>query len=395
MIIGTFLGAYIYSVLFSMKILHYIPSIDRTSGGVGAYMQLLTVELGKLVELHVVTHREDNPLELENCTVHYIPKNNNPFSAKGKKEFLRLLDEIRPDVFHTNCCWLPMSARTAIWAKRLGYKVVYTPHGMLEPWIMQRHYWTKKLPALLLFQKKGLEIADMVHSTADSEKQNLMQLGWNKKITVIPNCVQVDKIAVKKCWRRNKEILFLSRVHVKKGINFLIEAVAALNEECRNVSSTKSMKSEECPISRCIIAGEGDEAYVDELKEQARRLGVSHIFDFVGGVYGNRKWELLRNADLFVLPTHSENFGIVVAEALASGTPVITTKGTPWQELEEYKCGWWTEIGTAPTFNALKDFLQCSEAELEEMGRNGRRLVEEKYSTKKIAAAMEELYQKI
>ena len=72
-----------YSLLYFyfMKILHYIPSIDRTSGGVGAYMQLLTVELGKLVELHVVTHCEANPLELENCTIHYIPKNKNPFST--------------------------------------------------------------------------------------------------------------------------------------------------------------------------------------------------------------------------------------------------------------------------------------------------------------------------
>lgn len=371
-----------------MKILHYTPSIDRTSGGVGAYMQLLTVELGKLVELHVVTHREDNPLELENCAVHYMPKNNNPFSAKGKMEFLRLLDEIRPDVFHANCCWLPMSARAAIWAKQLGYKVVYTPHGMLEPWIMQRHYWTKKLPAILLFQKNGIKAADVIHATAESEKANLLRLGWNGNVEIVPNCVQVDKIVMKETWKRNKEILFLSRVHVKKGINFLIEAVAALNEECR-------MKGEECPISRCIIAGEGDEAYIDELKELARRLGVGRIIDFVGGVYGERKWQLFRQADLFVLPTHSENFGIAVAEALACGTPVITTKGTPWQELEEYGCGWWTEIGTDATVEALKQFLQCSDADLELMGRNGRRLIEEKYSTKKVAEEMTELYKSV
>lgn len=123
-----------------MTILHYIPSIDRTSGGIGAYMQLLTVELGKLVELHILTHQEANPLELENCKVHFIEKNNNPFSSKGKTEFIGLLGEIRPDVFHTNCCWLPLSARMAMWAKAEGYKVVYTPHGMLEPWIMKRHY---------------------------------------------------------------------------------------------------------------------------------------------------------------------------------------------------------------------------------------------------------------
>lgn len=364
-----------------MKIIHYIPSIDRSSGGVGAYMQLLTVELGKLVDLHVVTHREDTPLELENCTVHYMPKNNNPFSLRGKKEFLRLLNGIHPDVFHTNCCWLPMSARTAIWAKQHGYKVVYTPHGMLEPWIMQRHYWTKKFPALLLFQKKGLEIADIIHSTADSEKQNLMQLGWNKEITVIPNCVQVENIAVKEFWKRNKEILFLSRVHVKKGINFLIEAVACLKDKLHGYS--------------IYIAGEGDGQYIGELESLAERLGVADMVHFIGGVYGNRKWELLRNADLFVLPTHSENFGIVVAEALASGTPVITTKGTPWQELEECNCGWWTEIGADATAKALKKFLQCSESQLEEMGRNGRRLVEEKYSSVTVAKSMVGLYQKL
>lgn len=368
-----------------MKILHYIPSIDRTSGGVGAYMQLLTVELGKLVELHVVTHREANPLELENCTVHYIPKNNNPFSANGKKEFLKLLEDISPDVFHTNCCWLPMSARMAIWAKRRGHKVVYTPHGMLEPWIMKRHYWTKKLPAILLFQRRGIEVADVIHSTADSEKENLMQLGWNANITVIPNCVQVEKIEVKTSWTRTKEILFLSRVHVKKGINFLIEAVARLKEE-----SEAGLK--EFPISRCIVAGEGDETYVNELRDMAAQRGVGDIVDFVGGVYGETKWKLFRKADVFVLPTHSENFGIVVAEALASGTPVITTKGTPWQELKERHCGWWTEVGSEATFAALKEFLQCSEIELEKMGHNGRHLIEEKYSSVAVARQFVEMY---
>jgi glycosyltransferase involved in cell wall biosynthesis len=371
-----------------MKILHYIPSIDRASGGVGTYMQLLTVELGKLVELHVVTHREANPLELENCTVHHISKNNNPFLTKGKKEFLKLLEDISPDVFHTNCCWLPMSARMAIWAKQRGYKVVYTPHGMLEPWIMKRHYWTKKLPAIQLFQRRGIEVADVIHSTADSEKENLMQLGWNANITVIPNCVQVEKIELKTSWTRTKEILFLSRVHVKKGINFLIEAVARLKDEYE-----AGLK--EFPISRCIVAGEGDEAYVNELRDMAAQRGVGDIVDFVGGVYGETKWKLFRKADVFVLPTHSENFGIVVAEALASGTPVITTKGTPWQELKERHCGWWTEVGSEATFAALKEFLQCSEIELEKMGHNGRHLIEEKYSTKKIAADMVGLYRKI
>lgn len=361
-----------------MKILHYIPSIDESSGGVGAYMQLLSHDLGQQCELHVVTHRSDKMLLLENCQLHFIPLRNNPFSRRAKQEFMEVLNMIHPDVFHTNCCWMPQSARTAIWAKKAGYKVVYTPHGMLEPWIMKRHYWTKKVPAMLLFQKRGVQIVDMVHATAESEKANLLTLGWNKDITVIPNCVRIDEIAMKRSWERKRNILFLSRVHVKKGINFLIEAASLLRAELEGYTIT--------------IAGPGEELYVNELKQMASRYGVADMFQFIGPVFGDEKWKLYQEADLFVLPTHSENFGIVVAEALASGTPVITTKGTPWGKLNTNGCGWCVSIGTQPLVDALKQFLTCSEEELCVKGQRGRKLVMDNYSSESVAKQFIEMY---
>ena len=134
--------------------------------------------------------------------------------------------------------------------------------------------------------------------------------------------------------------------------------------------------------------------YIGELRQLASRLGVTDNIRFIGGIYGDKKWELFRNADLFVLPTHSENFGIVVAEALACGTPVITTKGTPWDELGTENCGWWIEVGIEPIINALRAFLQLSVGNLEQMGRNGRQLVEYKYSSQKMAEDMMLLYKK-
>ena len=426
-----------------MRILHYIPSIDESSGGVGAYMQLLSRDLGARCELHVVTHRSAKMLTLENCELHFIPLNKNPFTEKSKREFLELLVTIQPDVFHTNCCWMPQSARTAIWAKRAGYKVVYTPHGMLEPWIMQRHYWTKKKPAILLFQKLGIQMADIIHATAESEKTNLLALGWNKKIRVIPNCVRVDEIELKQSWERKKNILFLSRVHVKKGINFLIEAVAMLNvnvnkdvndnqnqndneNENVNVRSTlvaslaKNVNEDQndnenenenvrstlvASLAKNVnvslngytitIAGMGEEAYVDELKRMAERLGVADMFRFIGPVHGEEKWKLYQQADVFVLPTHSENFGIVVAEALASGTPVITTTGTPWEELNTHHCGWWVPVGTQSLVEALKEFLRCKDNELESMGKQGRMLIEKRYSCETTASLFLKLYNEI
>lgn len=362
-----------------MKILHYIPSIDRTSGGTTTYLQLLAKELGKLTELHIVSHTSDNPVTLENCQIHFIASLKH--FVEMERQWQYLLYDIKPDIVHINCCWMPQCALTQKWAQQSGYKLVVTPHGMLEPWIMKRHYWTRKLPALLLYQKAAIKNADCLHATAESEKENLLKLGYNSRIAVIPNGIDVEAITMKRSWNRKKQILFLSRIHVKKGIEFLLEAVAVLKTKMNSYT--------------IHIAGEGEQDYIHQLKNKAKELGVDNIIDFCGGAYGEQKWKLFREADVFVLPTYSENFGIVVAEALASGTPVITTKGTPWQDLETYHCGWWTEVGTQPTIEALKMFLYMDEAELETMGRNGRRLVEEKYSAKGMAKAMINLYTKL
>lgn len=342
-------------------------------------MQLLANELGKLTELHIFTHASENPVAIQNCQIHNLPSWKHWRAMK--QEFKQQIKAIQPDVFHVNGCWTPGCALTQKWAQEMGIKVVLTPHGMLEPWILERHYWTRKVPALLLYQKAAVRNADYLHATADSEKVNLQKLGYNNRIEVISNGIEVENIALKKDWKRKKRILFLSRIHVKKGIEFLLEATALLKD-----------KLEDYVIE---IAGEGDKEYIAQLKQKAKELQIESLVLFCGGVYGDQKWKLFQEADVFILPTFSENFGIVVAEALACGTPVITTKGTPWEDLETTHCGWWTEIGTQPTADALSKFLQLSVEVLEAMGRKGRELVEEKYSSRKMAKEMTELYHKV
>lgn len=344
-----------------MRVLHYIPGIDRTSGGTSTYMQVLAKELGKLAEVHIITHASDNPLPIENCSIHEV-SGCNPLNGKFKREIKALFDEVKPDVVHVNSCWLPTCAVVQRLAQKRDYKVVLTPHGMLEPWIIQRHYLTRKLPALLLYQKAAIQKADCIQATADSERDNLLKLGYNSNVKVVKLGIDAECIEMKSSWKMSRQILFLSRVHVKKGINFLIEAASILRDELQGY--------------KIIVAGEGDADYVSSLKQQIADKGLQDIVQLIGGVYGNKKWELLQTSDFFVLPTHSENFGLAIAEALASGTPVITTVGTPWIDLNDSHAGAWIEIGTQPLVATLRRFLALSDEKLEVMGRNGRKLIE-------------------
>lgn len=363
-----------------MKIVHYIPSIDRTAGGTSTYMQVLAKGLGEIAEVHIITHASANPLVMENCTVHYV-NNYQPLSYSWNTSIAFLLDEIKPDIVHVNCCWLPACAAVQRIAQKRGYKVVLTPHGMLEPWIIKRHYWTRKVPALWLYQKAAVQRADCVQATAESERDNLLKLGYNSNVKVVRLGIDAESIEMKKSWKKSRQILFLSRVHVKKGINFLVEAADVLRNELQGY--------------KILVAGEGEDDYVEDMKRMICDRGLQDIVQLIGGVYGDEKWRLFQTSDFFVLPTHSENFGLAIAESLASGTPVITTVGTPWSDLNSSEAGAWIEIGTEPLVETLRRFLGLSEDELETMGRNGRKLIETKYSAHVMAEQMMEVYKSV
>lgn len=169
------------------------------------------------------------------------------------------------------------------------------------------------------------------------------------------------------------------------------------------------------PVWQCELVytmnSDEERAYEQRVKDRILSLGMSYKdkdgnvhcttttsdYDFVltGPLDDEKKWEAYARADLFVLPTYSENFGIVVAEALWAGVPVITTKGTPWKELEERKCGWWIDIGVEPLVVALKEAMSHSDEERAAMGARGRKLVEEKYTWDAVCKAMVDGYKDV
>ena len=125
------------------------------------------------------------------------------------------------------------------------------------------------------------------------------------------------------------------------------------------------------------------------------QLGITQDWEFSDALDDVQKWEAYMSSDLLVHPSVSENFGITIAEGLAAGLPVIATKGTPWKELQEWGCGWWIDLGVEPLVAALKEATSLDDGNRRQMGENGRRLVEEKYTwdavVKKILVGYEEV----
>jgi len=363
-----------------MKIIHFVYSIDKSSGGIAAYTRLIAAELKNLVELTVVTGKSENPEELNEVDVRYLNMELSRWFFL-KKEFVAILKELKADLVHINGIWNPQNFLFQQASRSLGIKVLLSPHGMLEPYILNRHPLKKKL-ALFLYQRKAIRLANYLHATAQSELEQIRKLGYTSPAIVIPNGIDFSEIIQREKLNSDnpfKNILFLSRIHPKKGIEFLIEAIQQLKYEKLKV----------------VIAGEGDFDYIQSLIALTEKMGVENKIKFIGGVYAQDKWDLYQQADLFVLPTYSENFGIVVIEALAAGVPVITTTGTPWQELETHQCGWWIDLNILNLKKTIQDAIGLTPIELNKMGENGKKLVKSKYDIKAVSKETFNFYKAI
>lgn len=364
----------------NITVLQFIPSISAKDGGTTTYMRELTPSLGRSVNLHVCAlGKTEDFVPLHNAKVHAIEVSLRHI-CRMKRQWLAILDEVEPDIVHINCCWMPQCALVQYWT-RSHYTshttrphIILTPHGMLEPWIISRNYWTKKVPAMMLYQKWAVRNADVIVSTAEEERKHILELGWNKNVVMLPNGIDTAAIEVKKEWKDAQDLLFMSRLHPKKGLEMLIEAMAG--------TSHLNLK----------IAGEGDTTYVQSLKDKVRDLGLTGKIDFVGAVYGNDKWQMIRDADVVVLPSYSENFGLIVAEALACGTPVLTTTGTPWQSIKDNNCGWWIKPEVRSVKAALESVENTNSYELREKGLRGRHLVETEFDIEKLATSLCNIY---
>jgi len=268
------------------------------------------------------------------------------------------------DVIHNHGLWtMPNVYAGRVYRRHRQCKAVVSPHGMLSGWALEHHAVRKRVFWRLL-QEDVLRDAACFHATCLSEYEDIRRLGFTQPISVFSHGIDVPRLQRPPLTHRQR-MLFLGRIHPSKGIDILLRAWSALH----------------CHFSQweLHIAGPDQGGYLAVMKALAAKLNVQRVV-FCGPLYGRDKLRAYREATLLVLPTRSENFGTVVAEAMAAGTPVIVTVAAPWKDLVTHHAGWWIEVGVDPLIQCLQDALTVSPDRLLQMGLAAREWMIRDYS---------------
>lgn len=364
-----------------MKVLHTISGMGIKSGGPTTCLYNLILGLhGEKVDAQVLTFQPQigDSLIIENSFIQAVKQpseNRYGYSTAYKKEFK---NNKNVDIIHANGLWQFTTHYSSVYARKNNIPYLISPHGMLYPEGLKTSSLFKKI-ALPLYQSKDLHLASVLHATSNKEMEYIRNLGFKNPIAIIPNAIDVNIPDIEKNEIRSRKRLgFVGRFAPIKNLENLIIAWA---------DAGKYLEDWEL-----ILIGSGDPVYTDVLRQMIKDLKIENI-QFTGFLEGERKERVIQELDYLILPSKSENFGMVVTEALARKIPVIASQGTPWEELNSTNSGWWINSSVDSLVDTLKIALSLNENEQKLMGENGRRLVEEKYSIESVGEKFKKLYE--
>ncbi len=279
------------------------------------------------------------------------------------------------DVIHNHSLWMMPNVYPGQVARRWSVPLVVSPHGTLTERALHNGSPVKRL-FWPLVQKPALQAAACFHASTHSEYADIRRVGFRQPVAVIPWGIDIPNLPPKTPGVP-RTLLFLGRIHPIKGLDMLLPAWKAVQSRF--------------PEWQLRIVGPDQGGHLADMQALAGDLELERVV-FPGPLLGAQKWQAYAQAELFVLPTYSENFGVAVTEALAAGTPALVSKGAPWESLDANGCGWWVDMGTDALVGALSKAMSRSPAELARMGRLGRDWMARDFSWARIAMEMAEVY---
>jgi glycosyltransferase involved in cell wall biosynthesis len=361
-----------------MRILHTISDMGIQSGGTtSCTYELLKGLNSQGVNTDILSFKPkkgDQLIGMDNfiCAIER-PKNSYFLYSRKFVDFLEINNQY--ELYHANGFWQYPIHALSVFARKCGKPYVITPHGMLYPQALENSMLKKKI-ALILFLKKDLQKAACIQATCSEEMEYLRQLGINSPIAIIPNAINIH-VSSNVLPKDKLRIGYLGRVHPRKNIEKLLQAwemIGSIADVCE-----------------LMIIGTGDDEYLKFLKNETKRLHLNNV-SFTGFLSGLEKEYAIDSLSYLVVPSDFENFGMIVAEALDHGIPVIASKGTPWNELNIYQCGWWINNDVNTLASTIELAIALPENERIKMGKNGKELMKNNYSVEIVASRMTQLY---
>ena len=315
----------------------------------------------------------DRELQVDGLRVRYCHKR---FRHSVSPALLRVLPSYIQwaNVVHLTAVYSFPTFPTLFFCRLFNKPVVWSPRGALQRWegtsrVVRKWVWES------ICQKLAPRNNLVLHVTSQAEADQSRKRFPRLRAVVIPNGVDVPQILRRKASNGRLRLLYLGRLHPIKGIELLLEACGIVGELS--------------PDWHLYIAGTGSPSYVDFLKTKVQELGLSKQVEFVGEVFEEKKEALFARSDVALVPSHVENFGIVVAESLAHAVPVIASKGTPWIGLETNRCGLWVDNDPESLATAIRKIRTLP---LQEMGQRGREWMEKDFSWESLSGEMLALY---
>lgn len=387
-----------------MKVLHVIPSIALVRGGPSlAVIEMVKALCLEGVDTEITTTNDSGPdlldvplgvlQDYKGVRVRFFSRFSPPIPAIREFGFaagltLWLWKHLRDyDIVHIHAIFSYPSTIAMAIARFQNVPYITRPLGQLCEWSLQQSKQKKEI-YLKIIEKANLKGAKALHLTSEQEQRELKLLTWDLPNFILPHgLVLPDPIAN----AREKLhqmlniplevpiILFLSRLHPKKGLDYLIPALSKLHNQ--NFAF--------------VLAGGGDPEYEVELDHLVQENNLSDRTYKLGFVGGEKKDICLQGADLYALTSYSENFGIAVLEALASGTPALVTTGVALSDLvKEQNLGWVVDLTIEAIVSSIQEFLDNPDI-AKQKGDRAAEYVAKHYAWEKIALNLKAIYAKI
>lgn len=385
-----------------LRVLHVIPSIGPLRGGPSVAMRALARALARAgVDVHVATTDDDGPGRLtvplgrpvdEDGATHWYFRRQTRFFTTSWALTRWLAGHVAGyDLVHIHALFSYAAVPASVLGRKRGVPYIVRPLGTLNRFGMETRRPRLKRLSYRLIERRILAGAARVHYTSEAERSEAAALGAPGRAVVIPHGIELEDFQrlAPRGWIRRRAphlagrtiILFLSRIDPKKGLDLLLPAFARLRAQQPDVA--------------LVIAGDGEREFVGTLKAEAMRLGIDADVYWPGFLDGDEKLAALADADLFVLPSYSENFGLSVVEAMASRLPVVISNEVAiHQEVAAGQAGLVTSC-QVPSLTVALASLVADAGLRERLGQAGRRLVESRFSAEAMTAAVLGMYHEI